>query len=184
MVCRFVHGVSLMRILAPLWALGGICLLLGSAIYRLTPRALEAFEGGLTPWQWVVLVVWTLFMGVGEGYRGFQKKFSPRTAARIRYLRDHPTLLRTLFAPVVGMGYVHATRKVRITAISLTLGIIVLVLLVSRCPQPWRGIIDFGVVFGLTWGTISLLIHTWQALTRPEFPHSPEVPDSRIQSSN
>ncbi len=138
---------------------------------------MEAYEIGLTPLHWAVLIVWTLFMGVFEGYRGFQQQFCPRTAARIRYLRDRPTLLRTLFAPVVGMGYVHAKRKTRITAISVTLGIVLLVVLVARCPQPWRGIIDFGVVVGLSWGTIALFIHSFLALTRPEYPYSPEVPE-------
>ena len=166
-----------MGMIASIWALLGISGLLISAIHRLLPRALEAFDIGFTPFQWGVLVVWTLFMGVLEGYRGFQQRFCPRTAARIRYLRDHPTFLRTLFAPFVAMGYVHAKRKTQITAISVTLAIVLLVVLVHYCRQPWRGIIDFGVVVGLTWGTIALLVHSFLALTRPSYPHSPEVPE-------
>lgn len=165
-----------MRIVAPLWAFIGIVLLLGSAIFRLAVRAAEAVQGGLSGWQWVVLGAWTLFMGVGEGYKGFQCRFSPRTAARIRYLRDHPTGLRTLLAPFFGMGYFHATRRTQYTAIGLTIGIIILVVLVSHCPQPWRGIIDFGVVVGLTWGVVSFAIFTGKAILDPVFPHSPEVP--------
>lgn len=168
-----------MPFLAPLWGLAGVFFLLGFAVYRLTPRALEAIESGLSSWQWAVLVLWTIFMAFGEGYRGFQKKFSPRTAARVRFLHDHPTAIRTIFAPFFAMGYFDATRKVRIVSISLTLGIVILVLLVSMTPQPWRGIIDFGVVVGLTWGMISLAIYTWQAFTCKEFPHSPEVGEPR-----
>jgi len=138
---------------------------------------MEAIHSGLTPWQWTAMAAWILMMGVWEGYKGFQKQFCPRTAARIRYLRDHPTPLRTLFAPFVGMGYIHAKRKTQITAICVTLGIVLLVVLVRFCPQPWRGIIDAGVVVGLTWGTIALFIHTFLALTRPDYPHSPEVPE-------
>jgi len=33
-------------------------------------------------------------------------------------------------------------------------------------------------VLGLTYGLGSFLIFTFQALTKPDFPHSPETPDS------
>lgn len=168
----------MMRIFGPIWGTLGVCALLGWAIYRLTPRAMEAINGGLNAWQWIVLVIWAFFMLVAEGYRGFQKKFSPRTAARIRYLRDHPDPLRAVLAPFFCMGYFHAKKKTRIVAICLTSGIVLLILLVSLSPQPWRGIIDFGVVLGLSYGLISLLAFTFQALTNPDYPHSPETPDS------
>ncbi|MDF1751400.1 MAG: hypothetical protein P1U89_01370 [Verrucomicrobiales bacterium] len=165
-----------MRILGPLWGTIGVCALLSCAIYRLYPRGMEAINGGLTTLQWVILVLWVLFMLVAEGYRGFQKKFSPRTAARVKYLRDKPDILRTIFAPFFCMGYFHANKKTKIIATCLTLGIILLVVLVSFCPQPWRGIIDVGVVLGLTYGMISFLIFTYQALTQSDYPHSPETP--------
>lgn len=166
-----------MRIIGPLWGITGVCLLIGSAIFRLAHYATEALETGLTPWQWVVLVGFAAFMLVTEGYRGFQKKFSPRTAARVRHLRDHPRILHTLLAPFFCMGYFHANRKTQLTAIILTLGIVCLILLVRLCPQPWRGIIDVGVVLGLTYGIVSLLILTAKALTQSDFPHSPQVPE-------
>lgn len=166
-----------MRIIGALWGLLGVTALIGSAIYRLTPRAVEALEMGLTLWQWIALVGFALFMLVAEGYRGFQKKFSPRTAARVKFLNDHPTPLRVVLAPFFCMGYFHANRKTQLTAIILTLGIILLVVLVHYCPQPWRGIIDFGVVLGLTWGIISFWIFTFQAMTHKDYPHSPETPD-------
>ncbi len=115
-------------------------------------------------------------MLVAEGYRGFQKKFSPRTAARVRYLRDNPKPLHCLLAPIFCMGFFYANRKTRITVTILTLGIICLILLVRLAPQPWRGIIDAGVVLGLTYGIVSFLILTAKALTQKEFPHSPQVP--------
>ena len=168
--------MAAMRVIGTLWGLIGVSALLGSAIYRLIPRAQEAIEMGLSIFQWIALIVFALFMMMAEGYRGFQKKFSPRTAARVRYLRDHPNLLRGLLAPFFCMGYFHATKKTQITAIVLTLGIILLITLVSFCPQPWRGIIDFGVVLGLSWGLISFLIFTLKALTQKSFAHSPETP--------
>lgn len=160
-----------------LWGLAGVMALLGCAIYRLTPIAMEALRMDLSTTQWVVLIIWTVFMLVAEGYRGFQKKFSPRTAARIRHLRDHPKPLHVVLAPLFCMGYFHARRKTRIIAFALTFGIILLVVLVRVLfEQPWRGIIDAGVVLGLTYGAISLLLFTIKALGKDPFPHSPEVP--------
>jgi len=161
---------------APLWGLGGIFFLVGFAVYRLTPRAVEALASGLGPWQWGLLGVWMLLMAYSEGYRGFQQRFSPRTAARARWLRDRPSPLRVVLAPLFCMGYFHATRRVRIASIGLTAGIIVFVVAVSYCPQPWRGIIDCGVVVGLAWGLVSLGWFGWKALGSPEFDYSPETP--------
>ena len=166
-----------MRFIGPFWGVTGVCLLIGSAMYRLSGHAFESLEMSLSSWQWIVLVGFTMFMLVAEGYRGFQKKFSPRTAARVRYLRDNPTPLHVLLAPLFCMGYFHANRKTRITVIILTSGIVCLILLVKLAPQPWRGIIDIGVILGLTYGVISFLILSAKALTQKDFPHSPQVPE-------
>jgi hypothetical protein len=158
-----------------------VLLLLGFAVYRLGRRALEAWETR-ADWDWshwLVLVVFALFMAVAEGYRGFQKKFSPRTAARIRYLRGHENTVHSLLAPLFCIGYIHANRRTKIIAYALIIGIATLVVLISLfLAQPWRGIIDAGVVIGLTWGMISLILFTVQALTREEFDVSPELPES------
>ena len=97
-----------MRFIGTFWGLIGVTLLIGSAIYRLTPRALEAINMGLNGLQWAALIGFAIFMMIAEGYRGFQKKFSPRTAARVRYLRDHPNIVRTLLAPL-SVSYTHLT---------------------------------------------------------------------------
>lgn len=162
--------------LAAIWGITGVVALLGGAIYRLTPRALEALESPLTSVQWIFLIGFTAFMLVAEGYRGFQKKFSPRTAARVRYLRDHPRPLFALLAPAFCMGYFHATKKTRITAISLTLGIVLLILLVRLLPDPWRGLVDCGVVLGLTYGLFSFLLLTARALFTEAPRASAELP--------
>ena len=158
------------------WGTLGVLFLLVFANYRLAPRAVEAYEGGLTTGQWWITAAVCLFMAYAEGYRGFQLRFSPRTAARIRYLRDHPNGLHVLLAPLFSMGFLHANRRTKITAYALTTGIVLLVTLVSRLAQPWRGIIDAGVVIGLSWGVVSLVWFVYLALTRSTFDHSPEVP--------
>jgi hypothetical protein len=151
--------------------------LLTSATYRLTSVAIEALSYELSWPHWVSLIVIVLGMAYAEGYRGFQQGFSPRVAARARYLQEHPRPLHILFAPFFCMGYFHATRRRKITSISLTLGIIMLVLLVRQIAQPWRGIIDAGVVVGLAWGVVSLVIFGLMAFFSKSYDYSPEVPE-------
>jgi hypothetical protein len=159
------------------WGLTGVALLLGSAVYRLTPLAIAAFSYDWRWYHWLSLALLTLFMAYAEGYRAFQQGFSPRVAARARYLKDHPHALHTVLAPLFCMAYFHAPKRRRITSISVTAGIIILVILVRLLPQPWRGIIDGSVVVGLAWGLLSLAVFGYQAFTSKRFNYSPEVPE-------
>ncbi|GGC09405.1 hypothetical protein GCM10011352_39740 [Marinobacterium zhoushanense] len=161
---------------AAIWGFVGVCLLFGSAIYRLGAMALDLSVQGFSWYHWVALAFSILFMGFAEGYRGFQQNFSPRVAARIRYLSRNATPMRMILAPIFCMGFFHAQRRRQIVSFCLTGGIIVLVLLVRHLDQPWRGIVDVGVVLGLTWGIISLAAFTLQAFTNPRFNYSPETP--------
>lgn len=158
-----------------LWGLGGVGLLLGFAIYRLTPLGLEAVRSELSTLQWVALVGFTIFMLYSEAWKGFQKAFSPRVAARCRHLRDHATPWRVLLAPFFAMAYFAAPRRRRIASYALTTGVILLVILVQQLDQPWRGIVDVGVVLGLTWGLVATVVYWVLAMTRETFPHDPEV---------
>lgn len=163
-----------------LWGVGGVLLLLLSACVRLWPKTVAAFELPFSWIHWAGLIVIVLGMAFAEGYKGFQKAFSPRTAARARYLRDHPRIGYVLFAPFFCMGYFHATKRRQVTSISLTLGIIVLIVMVSFVPQPWRGIVDAGVIVGLAWGLVSLLAYSVKALGRGPYGYSPEVPEEGL----
>lgn len=163
-------------IIGALWGMGGVLLLLGSAVYRLSAHAVTVFSYALGWYHWTCLVTIIVFMAYAEGYRGFQQRFSPRVAARARYLFAHPRAIFVLLAPFFCMGYFHATHRRKITSLSLTIGIILLVLAVRLLPQPWRGIVDIGVVVGLAWGILSLLVYSVLAFTAEEFPYSPEVP--------
>jgi hypothetical protein len=159
------------------WGITGVVLLLGSAIYRLTPLAVDAFSYDWSWYHWLSLVLMVFFMAYAEGYRAFQQGFSPRVAARARYLRNHPNMLHAVLAPLFCMAYFHAPKRRQITSISVTLGIIVLVILVRLLDQPWRGIIDGSVVIGLAWGLVSLIVFGYQAFTRERFVYSPDVPE-------
>ena len=159
------------------WGLAGVALLLGSAIYRLTPLAIDAFAYDWSWYHWLSFALMIFFMAYAEGYRAFQQGFSPRVAARARYLRDHPNALDALLAPLFCMAYFHALKRRQIVSISVTAGIIVLVILVRLLPQPWRGIIDGSVVVGLAWGLVSLIVFGFQAFTLEQFNYSSEVPE-------
>lgn len=162
--------------LAALWGLGAVFLLLTSAVYRLGKLGIEAFAYPFTWLHWLTLVLTLVFMAYSEGYRGFQRGFSPRVAARARYLKDHPQPLHLLLAPLYCMGFIHATPRRRLTTLILTSAIIVLIILVRLLPQPWRGIVDLGVVVGLGWGTLSLLIYSVRAFGPAPPETDPEVP--------
>jgi hypothetical protein len=159
------------------WGIMGVVLLLASAIYRLTPLAIDAFSYEWSWHHWISFALMLFFMAYAEGYRAFQLGFSPRVAARARYLRDHPNMIHAILAPFFCMAYFHAPKRRQITSISVTAGIIVLVVLVRMLDQPWRGMIDGSVVVGLAWGLLSLLVFGYQAFTQESFAYSPEVPE-------
>lgn len=171
------QAVTLLGLFGALWGLAGFSLILGYAIFRLAPVALESFSYHLRWYHWLVLVSNTILMAYLEGYRGFQQGFSPRVAARCKYLSRHPNGFHALLGPLYCIGYFHTSKKRQRANIWLTLGIIILILLVRLLNQPWRGIIDAGVVVGLSWGLVSLIIFSILAFTSEKFDHSPEVPD-------
>lgn len=170
------NGAEILGMLAAFWGLAGVALLIGSAVYRLSLLAIDAFSYTFHWNHWLALAAIVLFMAYFEGYRAFQKGFSPRVAARARYLKLHPFPLHAALAPLFCMGFLHTTTRRQITSISVTGGIIGLVLLVRLLPQPWRGIVDAGVVVGLLWGLVSLGVFALRAFLAEDFPFSPELP--------
>lgn len=163
--------------LGALWGAVGVTLLLTSAIFRLTPIVLDALSQQLMWYHLVALVGNIFYMAYAEGYVAFQKNFSPRVIARAKYLQSHPKITHAIFAPLFCMGYFHATKKRKIVSISVTIGVIILIVLVRLLKQPWRGIVDAGVVVGLAWGVVSILVSAVQAFVLQDFDYSPEVPE-------
>lgn len=158
------------------WGLAGVLFLLVFALYRLTPMAIEAMGYPLSAIQWLVLLGGVLFMAWSEGYKGFQRSFSPRVAARLLWLYRHPCPLLVFSAPFFCLGLVHAPPKRRVIFFVMTSMIIFLIILIRLLDQPWRGIIDAGVVVGLTWGVVSILWYVVLAFTRDNFGYSAELP--------
>jgi len=155
---------SLLGIFAVAWGVGGVVILLGRSIYSLAPMALRPLETGMQWWHWLAYVLCAIGMAYSEGYKGFQKAFSPRVVLRGMHLARHPSPLHVLLAPLFCMGLFHATRKRLIVSWSITAGVVSLICLVRLVDQPWRGIIDVGVVIGLSWGTIAILVFAVRAM--------------------
>ncbi len=149
------------------WGVLGVSVLLFRALYQLTPFALEAVaSSALGPVHWIVLAAWVAFNAYAEGYVGFHQKFSPRVVERALHLGRNRTPLRVLLAAPYCIGLFSAPRRTMITSWVFVFVIAALVFGVRHVPQPWRGIIDAGVVVGLGIGLISLLAHFFAALAR------------------
>jgi hypothetical protein len=161
-----------------LWAVLGVSALLTQALVRLSAITWEALSSGdMTPFQYGVCAVWSLMNAYMEGYRGFQKKFVPRVLARAHHLAENPDTLTTLLAPLYAMAYFRATLRAKIAAWGVTCLVIVAITLVRALAQPWRGIIDAGVVVGLGWGLFALLIGVAARLSGRVPSGDPELPD-------
>jgi len=147
------------------YAVVGVVTLLAVAMVRLAPYALEALGSGLSGLQMGILITFVVWMAWAEGYRGFQKRYSPRVVSRALALGSERPSAWTLVAPIVAMGLLRGSRKVLITSWALTAMIVVFIIALRFTPQPWRGIVDAGVVVGLAWGTTAIVIFWIQALT-------------------
>ena len=159
------------------WGILGVIGILLFAVYRLTPMVLDLRDYPLGLLHWGALVLFVLYMAYAEGYRGFHQAFAPRVVVRADFLRRNSRPLLSLLAPLFCMGYFHATRRRMITSFALTSAIVALVLLVRLMPQPWRGIVDAGVVVGLLLGTGSIVYFTalllssaWSDSPSPDLP--------------
>ena len=173
-----------MQKLAAVWGVTGIVLLLSTAIFRLSQVALQAFNGEyeLLWYHWLFMLVFSIFMLYSEGYKGFQKAFAPRVAARAKFLSQNANLIQTFLAPLFCMAYFHTTKKRQIVSITLTLVIIGFIMLVCLVPPLYRSMIDAGVVLGLSYGVIAVLAFVLKAFTSSEFDVSPELPEAENQS--
>jgi hypothetical protein len=161
------------------WGVLGVFALVTQPLFRLTPLALEAIEGGLSAAQWAVMIAWVAINAHAEGYRGFHCKFSPRVIARAEYLRAHPRPLWVALAPFFCMSLFHASRRGLLVARLLVVMIVLLVIAIRWLDQPWRGIVDAGVVAGLGIGLVSLGYWLVRSLCGHPPGMSPDLPEPR-----
>ena len=124
------------------------------------PHVKEAlFDSALGVFPAIVLVIWIIISAYSEGYRGFQKRFVPRVIARAQELVDTPKPWWTvLLAPAYAMSlFSDSKRQMTISWILVAL-IAVAVFGMRYVAQPWRGIVDAGVVVGLGWGIVAFFM--------------------------
>ena len=162
--------------IAAIWGVLGACMVLSFAVMRMFKQVSEGFQHPLEWIHYAVMIPWLFFMLYSEGYKGFQKGYSPRVAARANYLRDHATVLRTVLAPLFCMGFFHSTKKRKIVLGCLLVGVTTLVLIFQCIPQPWRGVLDLGVVLGLSWGILATLVFFFKYWFSDATLADPEVP--------
>ena len=176
-------GEDVLARIGILWGLGGVIALLSSAVLRLVGLSIEAF-GYTWDWRhWTVFILNIAFMAYSEGYKGFQKSFAPRVVARAQALRESPSFLRLLLAPLFCMGYFHATRRRLISVYALAIGIITLIVAFQYISQPWRGILDCGVVIGLAWGIASIGVLAVKAWLEPGNTQAADLPESHVPTT-
>ncbi len=160
------------------WGVLGFLALIASAIWRLAPVAAEPLRAEMLAWwQGVLYAGWVAFMVYSEAYRGFHLQVAPRMTARALYLARNPTPVFAVLAPMFCMGLIHATRRRLITSWVVLGGIVLLVVSVRYLPQPWRGMVDGGVVVGLALGGLSVLAFFARGLLGAGSQVSPEVPE-------
>lgn len=154
------------------WGVLGVAALLTRAIVRLAPLAWEPIDKGLlSPGLWLAFALWILFNGYGEGYRAFQKSFCPRVVARADYLARWPhAAWRAAIAPAFCLSLVFANRRGKTVAWVMVAVVALLVAALRRTPQPYRGIIDGGVVVALIWGVASLLVFAFRTVASGQAP--------------
>ncbi|MCB9620407.1 MAG: hypothetical protein H6724_13300 [Sandaracinus sp.] len=160
------------------WGVALVVLLLTQAVVRLLPYALEVWrDDAMSLPQQALFVGFVLFNAYAEGYRGFQKRFSPRVVARAFHLGQNPKPLHVLLALPYCMSLFHAQRRQKIVGWVFSIALIGVIALVRQLPQPWRGIVDGGVVVGLLWG-IGSILWFWVRGLRGNPPPPIDLPDA------
>lgn len=164
---------------AALWGIFGFVLILCQAVFRLAPLAWQPIaDGSLEPLHWALYGCSISFMAYSEGYKAFQLQVAPRVVARASHLANHPKLLHVVFAPFFCMALFHASRKRLIVSWLVYAGIVAIVLAVRQLSQPWRGIVDGGVVVGLSWGIVAIVATFVHVARGGALTSSAELPES------
>lgn len=146
-----------MKKLILIYSIGGVIAIFSSAIYRLYPHVHESFSYEFSISNWIVLSVYLIVMIVGKGYFALHRGFVPRVINRSEQLIENGKLIDRLLAPLYCMGFFKAPKKRMLISYVMILLIVSFIVSASKISQPWRGIIDIGVIIGLSLGILSLL---------------------------
>ena len=160
------------------WGAIGVIGLLFTSVVRLSDIALEFLLYPAQIWHYGALALWVVFMAYSEGYKGFQQGFSPRVAARLIWLQKNPKPWLVVLAPVYAMGFIYASKKRTIVSFCILVMVMVFIFIALNLPQPWRPILDAGVVVGLLWGVVAtcwqiiMVMRAGASLVNPDLPRS------------
>ncbi len=145
--------------LVSVWAIIGVLASLLGAVRRLSPYVLEAFaDFELGALHIVFTVVWTVFMLWSEGHRGFYRGFAPRVAGRALAIARERNPIYVVLAPLVAWGLLKSTPARKLRSLFVIGAVVFAIVMVRLAPQPWRGLIDVGVVAGLAWGAGAVVV--------------------------
>ncbi|CAE8672220.1 unnamed protein product [Polarella glacialis] len=163
------------------WGVFGVCAYLGYGVQKVVPIVLDGLGSIDSWWQWGLLAANLLFFAYVEGYKGFQLGFSPRVVARswaVSEETEQAPVWHKLLAPAFCIGYFHGTKKRVITSWAVTTGIFLVVIGVKQLANPYRAIIDAGVIVGLIWGIVSIIVLYVQSLQNDRPPKfDPALPE-------
>jgi len=157
----------LSRVVTIVWGVGGLVAIIGHAITRLLPIAGDSLSSNLGWQHWGVLLLNTLLMAYLEGYRGFQRGLAPRIAERAKLLTQHPSGVRLALAPAYCYGIISAPVREVIVRSAIILMIIGFIVAIRMLPAPWRGLLDVGVIVGLSWGIVAIVSRSYATLAQP-----------------
>jgi len=167
----------MLGLIGAIWGIAGFLGLCLYAIFRLSPIVADSLQYELRWYHWLVMLGNMAMMAYYEGFKGFQRGYSPRVVARARHLISHPVLLHVALAPFFVMAYFYSSRRRIISAWVLTIAIVVLILLFTLLPKPWKGILDAGVVLGLSWGVVATVVIAIQTVIGTRTGDDPALPD-------
>jgi hypothetical protein len=137
------------------WGAVGVIGILGFAVYRLGSRGVATVTAGLGGLEWLALAALTAVFLYMEGFQAFQVRWVPKVVLRLKALRQ-PRWWQVPLAPLYGMGLLGPSGRAVLPAWVGTGAIVLAIVVVSRLPEPWRGIVDIAVASALCYGTVAL----------------------------
>ena len=130
-------------------------------------------NGSLEWWGWLILGLIIVFFAYCEGYRGFQLAWSPMLVKRAYHFSSVSTpiynwttivcidrLIDFILAPLLAAGHICGTIRRLALSWGITIFVISLICSITYIPEdvPWKSFIDIGVVIGLGWGLVFILV--------------------------